>query len=1102
MKKRILSFLLAICMLITIMPLSVANASLAIVEDESAENVQFEKAGKSEIVDSGTCGDNQTWTLYADGFLTINGTGRMTDFWEKAPWYGEFITSVVIDNGITNIGSNAFLECFNLSTISIPNTVRSIGVEAFGKCSALTNIAIPDSVTNIEEWAFADCYNLTSISIPNGVTEIQWGTFQDCYSLISLTLPNSTTQIARAAFYGCVQLDSIIIPSGVTTIGESAFCGCSSMTHIKIPNSVTKIGEFAFYGCTNLNNINIPNGVKEIESSTFYGCSNLTNIVIPDSVDIIGSAAFHGCTSLVSVTMPNSVTTIKDWTFYECKDLTSVTIPNSVTAIGRGAFIRCTNLADIYYSGDKEQWKEINIDNSNNSNAPLFNAIIHYNSTGPDKPITSGGEFKISANTATTCLKAGTTFEMNVGYYRNGAIDRSAQRFAAVSSSSNVVDFTTGDWNDETGRQYRVKAKQAGSCSITFTNPADGAAAKIDFTVIDGETGYTFDGVPKMTIEEGKTTNFYNFSGLVVDGFAYAPHKDAAGNIDYYNVTMTVYNTKNLYGTVASYSEDGEIYAVSVIDKHSDYSTSFVGDLKELTNSVGDLFFLLKNEQYYSGKSISTETPVSIRVPAGGYLQISNSLSSETAVFANIIGLLVDGTLRTKGLIDSSDKLLDVSGDIVDMVLRDNMKKLSMVLTDNFVEKQVSKELKNAAQKSFKTGTWNLNNYGDFMQSFLDNLNELGVDVADSISKTLNEGWGVLSVTESVVKKVIPTGHLINFLYSTLGMGDEILFWLNFQASANFPSGVFIYAPVSGNSYLSNGVSVTPTGPKDSNVVVHACLVVDTEGGSGNKRETYSINMYRSGEKVQPETTIMVRIPLSEQFEGIEKSLIKVYRQNDDGSITDMNATILDGYAVFKTDHLSYYSIVAESGWVNPFSDVKDNAWYAEAVQYVYENGLMAGVSSTTFSPNSTTTRGQLVTILYRAEGAPRVEETDKYSDVPTGKWYSKAVSWASANKIVSGYGNGRFGPNDGVTREQMVTILRRYAESRQIDTNKRVDLSNYTDYKSISTYAVTPMQWAVAEGLISGTSKTTLSPKATSARAQIATVLRRYQEKFSGSVE
>lgn len=162
----------------------------------------------------------------------------------------------------------------------------------------------------------------------------------------------------------------------------------------------------------------------------------------------------------------------------------------------------------------------------------------------------------------------------------------------------------------------------------------------------------------------------------------------------------------------------------------------------------------------------------------------------------------------------------------------------------------------------------------------------------------------------------------------------------------------------------------------------------------------------------------------------------------------------------------------------------------------------MAGVSSTLFSPNSTTTRGQLVTILYRAEGAPVVEETNKFSDVPTSKWYSKAVAWASEKGIVSGYGNGRFGPSDGVTREQMVTILRRYAESRQINTNKRADLSNYTDYKTISTYAVTPMQWAVAEGLISGTSKTTLSPKATSTRAQIAAVLKRYQEKFSGSVD
>lgn len=176
-----------------------------------------------------------------------------------------------------------------------------------------------------------------------------------------------------------------------------------------------------------------------------------------------------------------------------------------------------------------------------------------------------------------------------------------------------------------------------------------------------------------------------------------------------------------------------------------------------------------------------------------------------------------------------------------------------------------------------------------------------------------------------------------------------------------------------------------------------------------------------------------------------------------------------------------------------PFIDVAPGAWYDEAVQYVYENGLMSGTGDGRFSPDVTTSRAMIVTILYRLEGSPAVTGGSAFTDVAAGTWYTDAVAWASANGIVSGYGEGKFGPNDPITREQMAAILCRYAGYKGMDVAKRAELSAFTDAGQVSDYAVETMRWAVAEGLITGTSETTLSPAGSATRAQAALILMRF---------
>ena len=188
---------------------------------------------------------------------------------------------------------------------------------------------------------------------------------------------------------------------------------------------------------------------------------------------------------------------------------------------------------------------------------------------------------------------------------------------------------------------------------------------------------------------------------------------------------------------------------------------------------------------------------------------------------------------------------------------------------------------------------------------------------------------------------------------------------------------------------------------------------------------------------------------------------------------------------------------LSQAPWSDQFTDVKSGDWYYDAVKYAFENGLMNGTSATTFSPNTAATRAMLVTVLYRYEGEPAVTAANIFSDAADGQWYTNAIIWAAENGIVEGYGNGRFGTNDNITREQVATILMRYAEWKEVDISSAADLDSYSDAPQISPWAQGAMKWAVGADLINGRSAAQLAPKGTTTRAEVATLLLRLFENI-----
>lgn len=273
---------------------------------------------------SGNCGDsgsNVTWLLDDNGTLTISGSGKIEDCRSDIdqPWYSNRsdITSVVIEPGVTSIGSLAFYECSNLTSITIPSGFISIGDYAFWNCTGLTSITIQNGVTSIGTGAFWNCTGLTSITIPSSVTSIGVNVFYNCTGLTDITVDSNNSSFCSESgvlfnkdkttliYYPLGKNDSsYTIPDGVTVIEQYAFYCNSKLTSVTIPSGVTSIGEMAFRECSGLTSVIVPSSVTSIEYNAFWCCFNLI-IYIPGGITI-GIDAFYSTAAKITYTVDSS----------------------------------------------------------------------------------------------------------------------------------------------------------------------------------------------------------------------------------------------------------------------------------------------------------------------------------------------------------------------------------------------------------------------------------------------------------------------------------------------------------------------------------------------------------------------------------------------------------------------------------------------------------------------------------------------------------------------------------------------------------------------------------------------------------------------------
>ena len=356
--KRLISLLVAVCMMITMPPLS---AVTAFAEDTSAPT------------GTASYGDYE----YDYTINTEDGTATITKF--RALVDGSYDITIPTDFGrfpVTAIGDDAFRGCSALKKVTIPQSVTSIGDSAFAGCHNLDSVTINDAATSIGNRAFTECPLTTTLSLGKKITTIGDEAFYDCRGLTSVTIPPSVTSIGKKAFLQCIHLKTLSfgenIKTNIETIGDDAFYYCIELESVTIPQSVTSIGNDAFGQCHDLQSLTIKDAATSIGHRAFLGCTSLETISLGENIKTIGYHAFNSCTSinLTNVTIPENVTTIRPGTFDYCTHLEYIMLPAGLTSFQdslKGCPAGNPNGA-IYYKNYKAAADALLADNDDNSN--------------------------------------------------------------------------------------------------------------------------------------------------------------------------------------------------------------------------------------------------------------------------------------------------------------------------------------------------------------------------------------------------------------------------------------------------------------------------------------------------------------------------------------------------------------------------------------------------------------------------------------------------------------------------------------------------------------------------------------------------------------
>ncbi len=840
------------------------------------------------------------------------------------------------------------------------------------------------------------------------------------YIMGSGPMEDYPTSINRPWYQYKEEIQSVVIENGITSIGDSAFCECGSLTSVTIPNSVTSIGETAFWKCTALTSVTIPNRVATIGGRAFMECSSLTSITIPDSVTSIGFAAFSNCGSLASVTLPKGIASISESAFADCHSLTSVTIPDSVTLIGNGAFARCdgltsvtipasvagigdyafdgcAKLTDVYYGGTAAQWETVEIGIRND---PLRSANIHFNG-GEDEwrydeatktlYITGSGPMKNYGDPNDRPWSQYTE-EIQSVIIENGitSIGSTAFYFCTSLTSATIPDSVTSVEQyafrgDASLKDVYYGGDEAQWEAITLGNGNDPLRnATIHFN--GGEEGVTW------RYDEATKTLYITGSGPM-EGYLNAndrPWNQYASEIQ----SVVIENGITSVGDRA-FSNCSSLTSVTIPNSVTSINNSAFSGCSGLTsvtipNSVTSIG---QNAFFLSGLT-SVNIPDSVA-----------TIGSRAFGSSRLTSVIIPDSVTSIGEIAFSEcsnlTSVKISNNVtsIEAGAFSTCRKLTSVAIPNGVTSIGQNAFNNCSGLTSVTIPSSVTTIGDYAFTSCSRLTN--VTIPNGVTSIGQDAFYSCSGLTSVT---IPN--------SVTSFGDRVFGDCSNLTSVTIPNRI---TSISASAFTgcSNLTSVTIP-----NSV--------TSIGAGAFTSCTSLTSVTIPDSV---TSIDRRAFLS------CTKLTDIYFG---GTETQWNAISIGTGAIPDTVTIHYNSrtrsVVSNAGTAG-YTDVPAGAAYAEAVNYCKVNNLMTGTSATEFTPNGTLTRAMMVTVLHRLAGKPAAASTASFADVPAGKWYTDAISWANSKGIVLGYNAATFGVNDPVTHEQVALIFQRYSGDPTVQT-------------------------------------------------------------------
>lgn len=910
----------------------------------------------------------------------------------------------------------------------------------------------------------------------------------------------SVTTIAAVAFNGA-NVSSVTLPESVTSIGDSAFAGCQATT-ITLGSGLKTIGGYAFNNCRFLQSLNIPEGVTSIGDDAFKQCTALTSLTIPGSVQTIGDGAFTMCSSLTALTLGEGIISIGEGAFQLCGSLTNLTIPASVTSGIDKALAFYPSVGDIAFAAGSPFTAQDGIlysDNGRKMELILDKNLVSV--TIPEGVTNIPSMFFYPSSRPITTLKSVTIPSTVTEIGAKAFLNCSALETVALSSGLTTIgDMAFGN-----------TALQAVEIPETVTS--------IGKTAFGGKTPLqtvTMLGANPPEIGQKAFGTGTKFIVPYSSSTAYAEKLGTGANIqemeapvvpvtsvtvNQANLNLTVDGTSQLTVTVGP--ENTTNKAVTWASSNPSVATVTVGEdgvATVIAVGVGTATIIATA----GGVSDSCAVTVSaVTVPATGVTvnpakltlsiggtgtltatrEPANATDSVTWSSSDeAVATVENGVVTAAGVGEAiiTATAGDVSATCAVTVQPDAIPVTGVTVTADRTslyngEVAVLTATVLPENATDKTVTWTSS---DETVATVDANGRVTAVSAGSVTITAAAGGVTSEAVFIVVQGPAPV------LVGSVNVNPAALNLTEGDARA-------LTATVGPENATNRAVVWTSSNPSvaavDGNGVVTAlragsAVITATaiDGGGASGSCTVAVSAY-----VDPFASYF-----PDYFDYPSNSGTTAPAQStepetpvipDDPTPTDSSTEITD-----EEVPLSKIPLL--------FTDVKTGDWHRDAVAFVFSKGIMGGTSETKFEPETNIDRGMIVTMLHRLEGTPEAAPS-AFTDVKDEQYCAEAIGWASRNGIVQGYSDTEFRPTREITREQLASILYRYAQLKGYDTSEQADLSAYADAADVSGYALDGMRWAVAKGLISGVTESTLAPGGSATRAQAAMILMRFCE-------